>query len=74
MCTCFQLYLMRSVLKDIVVLVNENTICCNEYLNTLMKLGEIVRRQTKTVAVSVVIEDAGSRIQSPAQPLLQVFE
>ncbi|KAK8801645.1 hypothetical protein WA588_005931 [Blastocystis sp. NMH] len=36
------------VLKDIVVLVNENTIRCNEYLNTLMKLGEIVRRQTKT--------------------------
>ena len=50
----------RSVLKDIVVLVNENTIRCNEYLNALMKLGEIVRRQTKTVEVFLVIETVGS--------------
>ncbi|KAK8826006.1 hypothetical protein WA556_003737 [Blastocystis sp. ATCC 50177/Nand II] len=35
------------VLKEIVVLVNESTIKCNEYLNALMKVEEIVRTQTK---------------------------
>ncbi len=38
-----------SVLKEIVVLVNESTIKCNEYLNALMKVEEIVRTQTKRV-------------------------
>ena len=38
-----------SVLKEIVVLVNESTIKCNEYLNALMKVEEIVRAQTKRV-------------------------
>lgn len=58
------------MLKDIVVLVNENTIRCNEYLNALMKLGEIVRRQSKSVVTGVTIEDVGSPIQSPSQSLL----
>ena len=38
-----------SVLKEVVMLVNESTIRCNEYLNGLMKIGEIVRTQTKNV-------------------------
>ena len=38
-----------SVLKEIVVLVNESTSKCNEYLNALMKVEEIVRTQTKRV-------------------------
>lgn len=37
------------VLKEVVVLVNESTIRCNEYLNALMKMEEIVRTQTKKV-------------------------
>lgn len=42
-------FVMCSVLKEVVMLVNESTIRCNEYLNGLMKIGEIVRTQTKNV-------------------------
>ena len=37
------------VLKEVVVLVNESTIRCNEYLYALIKMEEIVRTQTKKV-------------------------
>ena len=40
---------MNRLLKEIVILVNESIIKCNEYLNALMKVEEIVRTQTKKV-------------------------
>ena len=42
---------ISSVLKDVALLVNKSTIRCNEYLNGLMKIGEIVRTQTRGVVL-----------------------
>ena len=50
-----QLYDYR-VLKEVVVLVNESTIRCNEYLNALIKLEEIVRTQTKKVDSIILVD------------------
>ncbi len=38
------------------VLVNESTIRCNEYLNALIKLEEIVRTQTKKVDSIILVD------------------
>ena len=55
-CTLYlQLYDYR-VLKEVVVLVNESTIRCNEYLNALIKLEEIVRTQTKKVDSIILVD------------------
>ena len=40
---------ISRVLKDVALLVNKSTIRCNEYLNGLMKIGEIIRTQTRGV-------------------------
>lgn len=44
------------VLKEVVVLVNESTIRCNEYLNALIKMEEIVRTQTKKVDSMLLVD------------------
>lgn len=48
----YSVSLMYRVLKDVVLLVNRSTIRCNEYLNGLMKIGEIVRTQTRGVRLT----------------------
>ena len=45
----FAILIQCRLLKDIYVLINESTIKCNDYLNVLIKLEEIVRTQTKKV-------------------------
>lgn len=48
---------MYSVLRDIVTLMKDTTLHCNEFLGALIKVEEIERKQRKNVEIcgSVVL-------------------